>query len=84
MEQLTVEQWRERILAGWEKWGTGVPLDPRTVELLAQEFAKPMQIPIRPLVDFYSDSMLYPDTSKMPRERLPFMPHGGYGGYQPC
>jgi hypothetical protein len=44
-EQLTVEQWRERILAGWDKWGTGEPLDPRTVEHLAQEFAKPLMTP---------------------------------------
>jgi len=37
-----VDEWRRRILAGWEKWGvTGQPLDPRTVEHLAHEFAKP-------------------------------------------
>lgn len=56
MEQLTVEQWRERILAGWEKWGTGVPLDPRTVEHLAVEFAKPM-LPIpapEPILDLFT------------------------------
>lgn len=49
MEQLTVEQWRERILRGWERWGTGEPLDPRTVEHLAQEFAKPLEWPKAPL-----------------------------------
>jgi hypothetical protein len=42
MVSLTVDQWRERILASWEKYGTGTPLDPRTVEHLAQEFAKPL------------------------------------------
>lgn len=41
-EQLTVEQWRERILLGWERYGTGEPLDPRTVQHLAEEFAKPL------------------------------------------
>jgi hypothetical protein len=50
MEQLTVEQWHERILAGWERYGTGTPLDPKTVEYLAVEFAKPMlPIPAREL-----------------------------------
>jgi hypothetical protein len=44
MEELTVDQWRERILESWAKWGTGEPLDPRTVEHLAVEFAKPMEI----------------------------------------
>ena len=42
MNQPSVEEWRARILAGWEKWGTGEPLDPRTVEHLAHEFAKPL------------------------------------------
>lgn len=44
MEQLTVDQWRERILAGWAKWGNGTPLDPRTVDSLAVEFAKPLMV----------------------------------------
>lgn len=39
---MTVQEWREAIQAGWDKWGTGKPLDPRTVEHLAQEFAKPL------------------------------------------
>lgn len=38
--------WRARILAGWEKYGlSGQPLDPRTVEHLAHEFAKPIEWP---------------------------------------
>jgi hypothetical protein len=40
-----VTLWRARILAGWEKYGTGEPLDPRTVEHLAKEFAKPIEWP---------------------------------------
>lgn len=39
---ISVNEWRELILAGWQKWGTGNPLDPKTVEHLAQEFAKPL------------------------------------------
>lgn len=38
----SVDEWRSRILAGWEKWGTGEPLNPKTVEHLAREFAKPL------------------------------------------
>lgn len=42
--------WRERILAGWEKYGiSGQPLDPRTVEHLAREFAKPIEFFTSPL-----------------------------------
>lgn len=44
MEQLTVDQWHERILAGWAKWGNGTELDPRTVDSLAVEFAKPLMV----------------------------------------
>lgn len=56
MEQLTVEEWRQHILAGWAKWGNGEPLDPHTVEHLAVEFAKPM-LPIvapEPIVDYFA------------------------------
>ena len=55
MEQLTVDQWREHILAGWEKYGTGKPLDPRTVEHLAVEFAKPLEIPMIPFKREHND-----------------------------
>lgn len=41
MEWPNADVWRERILAAWDKYGGGLPLDPRTVERLAQEFAKP-------------------------------------------
>lgn len=44
MEQLTVDQWRERILAGWAKWGNGTELDPRTVDYLAEELARPLMV----------------------------------------
>jgi hypothetical protein len=41
MEWPKVDEWRELILAAWEKYGTGKPLDPATVERLATSFAKP-------------------------------------------
>ena len=44
----SVDEWRSMVLAGWDKWGTGKPLDPRTVEHLAQEFAKPLMPEILP------------------------------------
>ena len=44
----SVDEWRSMILAGWDKWGTGKPLDLRTVEHLAQEFAKPLMPEIQP------------------------------------
>lgn len=37
-----VEDWKLKILAAWEKYGTGRPLDPRTVQRLAEEFSKPI------------------------------------------
>ena len=45
----SVDGWRSRILAGWEKYGTGEPLDPKTVEHLANEFAKPLMPDPKPL-----------------------------------
>ncbi|HUD74793.1 MAG TPA: hypothetical protein VMQ76_06950 [Terracidiphilus sp.] len=42
----TKEEWVLAILASWEKWGNGKPLDPRTVEHLAVEFSKPL-LPIK-------------------------------------
>lgn len=45
-EDPQVTLWRKRILEGWEKYGvSGEPLDPRTVEHLAHEFAKPLEWP---------------------------------------
>jgi hypothetical protein len=44
-EDPNVAIWRDRILAGWVKYGTGEPLDPRTVEHLAREFARPLALP---------------------------------------
>jgi hypothetical protein len=41
MEWPNVDEWRSRILEAWEKYGTGKPLDQRTVEGLAESFAKP-------------------------------------------
>ena len=45
LEDPAVTLWRARILASWEKYGTVEPLDPRTVEHLAKEFAKPLEWP---------------------------------------
>jgi len=45
-EDPQITLWRKRILEGWEKYGvSGQPLDPRTVEHLAHEFAKPLEWP---------------------------------------
>ena len=69
MSELTVAQWREAILAGWKKWGTGTPLDPRTVEHLAKEFAKPIRFPIfewhgkEPFVEFGTYNVQWHMTS---------------------
>jgi hypothetical protein len=45
---VNVEEWRKAILRGWEIYGTGQPLDPRTVEYLAVEFSKPLALPLSP------------------------------------
>jgi hypothetical protein len=41
MEWPGEDVWRERILAAWEKYGTGTPLSQTTVQHLAESFAKP-------------------------------------------
>lgn len=40
------EEWRKAILEGWEKYGTGVPLSPKLVDHLANEFSKPIVFPL--------------------------------------
>jgi hypothetical protein len=46
LEDPNVALWRKRILDGWAMYGvTGEALDPRTVEHLAREFAKPIEWP---------------------------------------
>jgi hypothetical protein len=54
----SIEMWRKQILDGWERWGSGTPLDPRTVDHLAREFAKPIQFPVaKPLIDWNKEKL---------------------------
>jgi len=55
MRQLTIDEWRAVIIARWQVYSNGRPLDPRTVEYLASEFAAPLMIgpksfPVEPRV----------------------------------
>ena len=84
----TVTEWREMILAGWEKWGTGKPLDTKTVEHLAAEFAKPLMIEIKP----YDFDLEYPwrghgaifHSPLMFTHRSIFIPPTGWAWDQTC